>query len=214
MDVVYILGSGSRANNDEVRYSIRSLESFALDLDTVWIVGERPSFFPEKFHIPAEDSHDEKWKNAFSKTVIAAKDDRVADDFLLMNDDFFMLEPFEAAEYPFYARAGCGGGACGPLDYALHCPIRIRSEWFLAMPFDLTQSVCKSPRTFYANFYNAPPTYANDCIVRPHTDVEQCDIQTKDKNCCSISDKTMLNRLFKEWIDKKFPDPSSYETDA
>ena len=43
MDIVYILGNGSKFNNEEIRYSLRSLEKF-VNFDRVFIVGECPKF--------------------------------------------------------------------------------------------------------------------------------------------------------------------------
>jgi hypothetical protein len=44
MDILYYIGSGSRHNNDELRYSLRSLDAHCKDVDKVWIVGNKPRF--------------------------------------------------------------------------------------------------------------------------------------------------------------------------
>lgn len=47
MDVLYILGSGSPFNNDELRYSLRSLEKNGVNVSRVIVVGENPGFLSE-----------------------------------------------------------------------------------------------------------------------------------------------------------------------
>jgi len=57
IDVVYPLGSGSAWDNNELRYSLRSLENNLLDLGRVFVVGQRPPWLVEAVHIPMEDTH-------------------------------------------------------------------------------------------------------------------------------------------------------------
>ena len=44
MDVLYILGNGSPFYNDELKYSLRTLERFGSNIDRLILVGEKPSF--------------------------------------------------------------------------------------------------------------------------------------------------------------------------
>jgi len=101
MDAVYILGKGSLADDEELRFSIRSLCKNMLDLRNIYVVGELPKFLRNVHHIPCEDRHEKRWKNAFEKTRLASTTDGITDEFLLMNDDFIMLSEFEGAEFLF-----------------------------------------------------------------------------------------------------------------
>lgn len=211
MDVVYILGSGSLVKNEEIRYSLRSLERNMLDIADVYIVGEKPEFLKDFIHIPSQDLSPEKWRNAYKKIKIACADSRISEDFLLMNDDFFMLEPFNGAEFPFYALKNSNGGTDGLHSFHIHCPMRIRKLWYSQMPLDMLAKGRHSPRTFYANFYKAPPTFCEDFILRVGEGCADFDVRTKKSPCFSIGDTAMLYEPFRLWLDNLFPEPSRFE---
>src|ERR1035438_10130107 len=94
VDVVYKLGSGSDNNNDELRYSLRSLSKFR-DLGKVYIVGYKPDFIQNVIHIPMEDIFkSNKDANLIEKLSAAAKCPDISDCFLNMSDDQIFLAEF------------------------------------------------------------------------------------------------------------------------
>lgn len=211
MDAVYILGSGSLADNKEVFFSVRSLAQNMLDLRDVYIVGEDPKNLPRVIHIPASDETKDKWRNAFSKTKIACSIKNLSADFLLMNDDFFMLEPFMGEDWPFYALKNGNGGTCGPVDFSIHCPIRLNKEMYLSMPMSGLEKGHLSPRTFYANFYKAPPKYTSDFTIRVNKFSIPIEEQIEGKPCFSISDGAMIDKGFLNFLQEKYSVPSQFE---
>lgn len=211
MDVVYVLGKGSLADDLELRYSLRALEQNMLDLRLLYLVGERPDFLKDIVHIPVVDDTGSPEGNIYNKVMAASEDSVLSDDFLLMNDDFFMLEPFRGEDFPFYALKGSAGGSCGIHSFQVHCPIRFRKEWYRGMPFDPTSKACRSPRTFYANFYKAPPTFCDDFILRVGDGVGGYDEQVVSWPCFSVGDQAMLNADFVRWLDSRFAEPSRWE---
>lgn len=211
MDVVYILGTGSKFKNLEILYSVRSLSKYMIDLDRIFIVGEDPGFLPWANHIPASDLTDSKWKNAYFKIKQACGLKDLSDTFLLMNDDFFILEPFSGAEFPYYAVKNGNGGPSGPVDFSIHCPIVIKKDWYLSMPDFADMPRQFSPRSFYANFYRCPPTYTLDFILRAGEGCTPFDVQIKNKPCFSIGDPAMYYDDFRLWLDSLFPQKSIFE---
>jgi len=211
MDAVYILGNGSLANNDEIRISLRSLEKYMLDLGNVYIIGELPDFAKNVIHLPSKDYSVDKWKNAYNKVKNACQIDDLSDEFLLMNDDFFMLEPFTGADWPFYSLRNSNGGSCGANSFHIHCPIRIKKDWFLNMPFSIDQKACRSPRSFYANFYRAPVKQCDDFILRVGVGMRDPELQIIKWPSFSISDSAMLYKPFVQWLFEKYPLPSKFE---
>lgn len=91
MDVLYTIKDG-REFNEELIYSLRSLIN--IPHDRVFIVGGFPSDIKksEIIHIPTEQKST-KWRNSTSNLKTAILDDRLSDDFIYMNDDFFILKP-------------------------------------------------------------------------------------------------------------------------
>lgn len=91
MDVLYPVKK--HENNDELRYSLRSLKN--LPHDKVFFAGFKPSWVNDKvLHIPVDQgSLENKYVKSIGNLIAALEDERLSDDFILMNDDFFILQP-------------------------------------------------------------------------------------------------------------------------
>lgn len=211
MDAVYILGTGSQADDEEIRYSIRALEANMLDLAEVFVVGECPDWLEGVTHIPAEDKYEEKWRNAMHKTLIACEQEDLSEEFILMNDDFFMCEPFMGAELPYYSKKNTDGGIDGPTNFKLHCPIRLHKEYYPKMPLSPDDAGQHSPRTFYANFFKAMPLPMRDCILREGENLPSFDEQIEGREWFSIGDTIMTSEKFRYWLNERWPTPSTFE---
>lgn len=105
--IVIPLGNGSRWNNTELRYCLRSITKHLTGYADIFIVGEKPEWLTGCIHIPCPDYGDKtyhKERNIFEKIMAACKDERVTEDFLFMNDDHFLLQDFEAGKFPYYCH--------------------------------------------------------------------------------------------------------------
>lgn len=72
IDVVYKLGNGSRFDDAELRYSLRSLSNFR-DLGKIYVVGKKPAWIKNVIHIPAGDPYkSNKDANIINKIILAA----------------------------------------------------------------------------------------------------------------------------------------------
>lgn len=211
MDAVYILGSGSPIDNEEIKYSVRSLAEHMLDLRDIYIIGENPGFLPGAKHIPYPDEYEEKWKNAHAKILKACEIPDISETFLLMNDDFFMRQSFMGAEWPFYALRGVSGGTCGTHNYQVHCPIQIEKRLYQKVPFSLDQKACLSPRTFYANFCHFAPAPCADFVINTIPELGLLDEQAKGLPCVSVSNSTAQDPGFRQWLSLEYPEPSRFE---
>lgn len=169
MDALYYIGSGSMRNNNELRYSLRALEKHAKDLDRVFIVGNKPAFLRGVEYIWVEDKF-EWWRNAFEKTK-AAIQAKISDEFLLLNDDFFMTKDFEMKSYPYFHKGEIEDDTSTKyktvitntkkvlqengkpfMHYGVHCPMRINGQKYLQMEKYFTSPV--SARCLYGNLYD------------------------------------------------------------
>ena len=105
IDVLYIVGNGSLYGNEELRYSLRSLEKFGRNVGRVFITGECPDFVDQTkiTFLPELDigcraiNHWWKVHQTFSKTDIG-------DKALLMYDDIFFCKPTDCTKYPWRWR--------------------------------------------------------------------------------------------------------------
>ena len=200
------------AENKEIIFSVRSLQKNMLDLGKIFIVGEDPQTLPGCIHIPAEDLHEKKWKNAHHKVREACQIEDLSEEFLLMNDDFILNEPFLATAFPYYALRGVSGGNSGINNFQIHCPIRYKKEFYLQLPIPEDMKGDFSPRSFFSNFFKAPFEYALDCIVKSNPKGPTFDEQIKGKQFFSFSNGTMADQSFVSWLETLFPEKSKFES--
>jgi hypothetical protein len=94
LNFLYLLGPLSAASweNNEIRYSLRSLEA-TFDIGWVGIVGpEMPPFLTGVEHLQVELLPGQKFRNLINQLRAAMMSRRVPEDLILMNDDF-MVRP-------------------------------------------------------------------------------------------------------------------------
>jgi hypothetical protein len=105
-DVVIPLGKGSRADNAELKYALRSLAKYGRNLGKVFIIGEKPEImnWSERLvHVPFVERHG-AYINVWEKLFFASQDDRISERFLFTNDDIYVMKPFDAGDVPYYCR--------------------------------------------------------------------------------------------------------------
>ena len=112
IDLVYTLGTGSKWEDNELRYSLRSVEKHLHGHNNVYIVGVCPDWLTDVIHIPMGDLYGyNRDRNIYAKIFTACRHNNISDDFLFMNDDHFFLRDFVTAEIPYYHK--------GRLSYAV-----------------------------------------------------------------------------------------------
>jgi len=89
MDIVYLVKNSQ--TNEELTYSLRSLEN--IPHDKVFLVGGCPSNIDRGkiIYIPTLQGPN-KYKNTTLGLKTVCEDSRLSEDFILMNDDFFILK--------------------------------------------------------------------------------------------------------------------------
>jgi hypothetical protein len=89
MNFVYSCRSG---DNEELRYSIRSVKYF-YPKSTVWVVGGKPDWYVGNY-IEVKQNQS-KNKNIHANLFAACKNKYISDNFIYMDDDFFILNYLE-----------------------------------------------------------------------------------------------------------------------
>jgi len=103
IDVVYVLGTGSKWNNNEIRFSLRSLEKNLHDYRNIYVVGHHPDFLKNIIHVPAKDIFNPDLNadgNIITKVLLACRQKDLSDDFLFINDDHLVIKPVRASDIP------------------------------------------------------------------------------------------------------------------
>jgi hypothetical protein len=95
MHFVYICRSG---DNEELRYSIRSVINSFPD-STIWVVGGRPDWYCGNYIEVDQDKN--TYTNAINNLKEICSSLEIDEDFILMNDDFFIINKIDTIGY-FY----------------------------------------------------------------------------------------------------------------
>lgn len=223
MDYVYVCRNGK---NEELRYSIRSLEKHLPDVN-VWVVGGKPDWYTGNF-VPVDISSSDKFVNVKNQYRVITNTPEISENFVLMNDDFFVMQPTDSIKmfhggtmkekYESHRRkAGPGKyteqlhdtynnlmnlGFVEPLNYELHVPMPMTKKG-LASVIDYPGMV----RSAFGNVYNVGGEYMDDVKVVSRgwsiTSVDGLFLSTLDTTFQQVS-ANVLKDLF--------PDPSSCES--
>lgn len=104
MDIVYVLKNDN--NYEDLRNSLRSLERYGENYDRVFIIGGRPDFldYSKIIHFDFVDDYEVAEYNVFKKLVYISQNTDISEDFILFNDDFYLLKPINLNTIPYYFK--------------------------------------------------------------------------------------------------------------
>ena len=152
MNLLIPIGTGSRWQDNELRYCFRSIEKYLTGWDKIVIVGKLPEWVvPNEslIFIPAEDRIGARHKehNIYVKILAGIASGHLGEAFLFMNDDHFLLQPFETANFPYHHKGKLiPSSGCNPYkktvqntinllkvadNFDTHCPIVYHTNKFL-----------------------------------------------------------------------------------
>jgi hypothetical protein len=225
MNFVYICRNG---DNEELRYSIRSLYKNINNPD-IWIIGGKPIWYSGNYiEVNQNRTKHVNVRNNLNKLITS---NNIPNDFILMNDDFFIMKPMSDIPYmhggnlfdkvkKFKTHAPASSYTKmlsdtynllikkqikNPLDYAIHVPIKMNKEKLSTVIYPSL-----SVRTMYGNLYEVGGEEIND--VKVHLDrpwAESFDYN-KNSNFLSTNDKSFI-KLFDDVLKNEFADKSPLE---
>lgn len=212
IDVLYIKGKQSRNYDQELMYSLRSLEKCCSDVGRVFITGDCPRFVNQKEVIwTTEYDIGCPMVNHWWKVSQTIKRTDISDDFVLMYDDIFFTKPTKLENYPFFYRGTLSEVREGSnlyqkslqaarkwleehsftfFDHELHVPCIYNRQKFEKLDeiFEpiKTQNPAMAVRSIYANMFLHDQPYRRDIKIRLSTD--GVDFRIGDADCFSVSD--------------------------
>lgn len=233
IDLVYILGQGSRWNDNEIRYSLRSVELYFPRVGNIFIIGECPEWATNVKHIEISDKFENKLLNAREKYLEAATNPQIGKNFVLMNDDFFFLK--EVEEIPNYSRGTIkemmnqhptkngyyyrslwdtekrldGMGIPDALDFEIHAPIIFNRKKLESVIGMIGIDKAFSVRSCYGNLMNLEPTKVID--FKAANLGEFAYQKLRDAEFLSINDALICVDEFRDWLKWKYRRMSKYE---
>jgi len=228
MDFVYICRDGE---NEELRYSIRSV-LLSFPEAKVWVVGGKPKWYSGNHVFLEQDNN--KYVNAVNNLKAVCNTLDISDNFILMNDDFFIIKKIETIEQfyngllsekidKFIKITGSSMyikklittnnklnklGFTKPLDYELHVPMPMHKAGLL---YILNQYPECLWRSMYGNLFNVGGSQMEDVKVYKNKRHAARSAQiTKNSIYLSTEDTGLtiiVDNIFKELL----TNPSPYE---
>lgn len=218
-DVCYVVKD--TPDNEELRYSLRSLQNLP-NVRNVWIYGGKPDFLVDKYHKKSIEQTGSKWENSGKIFWEIINDEDVSEDFYLMMDDVFIMQPIQ--EFVNYSRTSMAtqrhstyyDAKRNAMDWLKnhHKPTR---DFDSHRPFLYNRQKVKELfplypyqtnfRSVYGNWYNVPTETHRDCKVFSVGRYSS----PSDDYCLSTTDRSFRKGQIGQMIRACFPTPSIYE---
>lgn len=235
MTILYPLGTGSVWANNELRFSLRSLQCVR-DLEGVFVVGSNPEFLSEQVtFIPTYQEFSNPARGIFENVLAACLDKRVPERFCLMNDDYFFCSEVELGNYP-YIHLGpitdtlkrCSGEYYHHLfatqqelrkrglpitNFDSHYPFIIEKEKFLqvAEMYDWNRQHGFTLKSTYCNTLGIEGEFRPDCKTNSPKSLDGWVAYCEEKEVFSIGDAALNGGHFVNFIRQVFPEKSKFE---
>lgn len=226
MDYVYVC---RRGDNEELRYSIRSLVKNLPDVN-VWVIGDAPSWYTG--NIVRVKYFREKYLTVRHNLKVLSQTSEINEDFVLMNDDFFVMHPMDSVQvwhggslrdkhrlrsqtqpyspYTQYLletyKTVKDSGIEEPLDYELHTPLPTTKS-------SIAEAI-KLPglwRSITGNQNGIGGEQHDDVKLYHPTSQMYRDREDLDSSPYLSCDDDSFGTLLTKYLMDAFPDPSPYE---
>jgi hypothetical protein len=228
MDFVYLCKTGE---NEELRYSIRSvLNSFPKA--KIWVVGGKPKWYIGNYIEVVQDRN--LYTNIYNNLVAICKSNEISNKFMLMNDDFFIVNKVSKINYfyngslsekittykeitgssPYITKLSDTNnrlrkhGVESPIDYEMHTPFPMEKDKLKKI---LDNDYKYLVRSMYGNLNSVGGKKIQDVKIYSHGSLMErsFDYENKNTNFLSTTDESFLKIL--GMLKEKFPNPSIFE---
>lgn len=228
MDFVYICRDG---DNEELRYSIRSVIN-SFPKAKVWVVGGKPNWYVGNYIDVGQIGL--KYNNAINNLNALCDSEEISDDFVLMNDDFFILKQIDNIEYFHggflynkinrFKQLSRGSAYIkklmvteqtlkdynveSPLDYELHVPM-VMNKQKLKTIIDKDQNCLW--RSLYGNLFNVGGTETTDVKIYHSNANQSISYKITNDSIYASTDDITFKELWATNLKKSFPHKTIYE---
>jgi hypothetical protein len=228
MDFVYICRDG---DNEELRYSIRSVIN-SFPEAKVWVVGGKPNWYVGNYIDVGQIGL--KYNNAINNLNALCDSKEISDDFVLMNDDFFILKQIDNIKYFHggflfnkinrFKQLSRGSAYIkklivteqtlkdynveSPLDYELHVPMVMNKEKLKTI-IDKDQNCLW--RSLYGNLFNVGGTETTDVKIYHSNANQSISYKITNDSIYASTDDITFKELWATNLKKSFPHKTIYE---
>lgn len=229
VDIVIPYNDRSTQKHLELKMALRSIEKHLNGVRNVFIIGYKPDFLTNIIHIPCEDDPRNRFRdrNICNKIIAACKDRRVSEDFIMVHDDHFLLEDYDAGAFPYYH--------CGPMvpgqgqyahtkentisvlgecnNYDTHCPILFNKQKFMdtVAQVDWSKWYGYCLKTLYCVLNGIEGEYMEDSKIRLPLKYPEIVYQISRRKWFSIGDRCFVANGMKWILEDLYSVKSKYE---
>lgn len=218
-------------NNDELKYTLRCLDKNFPAHGTVWIVGYKPGWLKNVEYIPGNNQGGHWNTNVYRNILAAAEHPDIPDEWLILNDDFFITQAVERIPVHYWGplTKQCSGirrqpktwwhhsllltlevlqdaGYTDPISYEVHCPLPVNKQGMadvLRKFADIERNgIPVQWRTVYGVVNQVGGTQIRDCKARHGGGPILTPFH-------STSDASF--RHYRRYFATRYPTPSRYE---
>lgn len=235
IDLVIPLGKGSKWQDNELRYCLRSIEKNVRNVGKIFLVGEKPAFLNDQIiHIRQPFVSGNPAQNIAMNVLAACKLPLLSEQFQLWNDDYFATGEIDAATYPNFYKCDLSETlAKNRTDYRKHVHATIevlKRQGYSTLNFDVhypsTFEKSKMIEVIEGNNFSKPfglilkslyfnttgeaGTLRRDCKqmhVKSLADWRKLATETELFSCFD----SCIDKDFKDFLQETFPDKSSFE---
>ena len=232
-DIVYAVKDSGP--NEELRYSLRSVEKNWGPHGVVWIFGGCPENLRPDRHVPVAMLPElSKWENTHRLLRTICQNDEITEDFWYFNDDFFVMKPTSEDMPQQYNNTlgdvvrtveGYKGGVTewtkrlrtlmdladregfGTINYEVHRPILINRRRMLEVMDLYHGTPCL--RSLYGNCYDIGGENTGDILITDrHAGIEW--VKKMDPVFISTTEDSFPGPVGR-YIMERFPEKCGYE---
>lgn len=229
MDAVYLFGGDG---GGELRHSLRTVGNLR-QVDRVVVSGRHPDWLSGEVVRVSPGGHGpSKHHSTWANLRAACADRRLSDEFVLMNDDFFVLEPVDAIPVWHTGVLSLGRprtkyhdkrrdatvrmlealAAPGRLCYELHTPMVLHRRLMLALMRHVEDRLPAGAepvwkRTLYGNIAHPGVGDLHDDVKVRHP----LEVPDDGRVFLSTSDYTWNRGAVGRWVRARYPDPCRFE---
>lgn len=234
IDVVYPLGNGSPNSDNEIRYSIRSLEKYGRNYKDIYIIGKFPHWGNQRIKHFGFKETKTKALNILDKIYFACNVPEISDTFLYINDDHILLKETDLSKYPYYYNDDDAKSiiesrpisdnyrkiieeTINNKDYKhyfdIHTPMLINKKQFIEMYNNVNFAGSSEGlliKSMYCGYNNINGVEKSDIILRQKHECFNLKQKLKNEHIFSFHDEAVCQDLV-DFLHNILPDKSEYE---
>ncbi len=234
-DIVIPLGQGSKWNNNELLYCLRSIGKHGLNVGRIFIVGDFPAFLNyDAIHIEQPFVSGNPARNIALNLLEAVRDERLSETFAYFNDDYILTKQVDISNLPTYYKEdlertykqnvteykrhvkvtldSLKANGLPTLNYDTHYPCLFDKQKLreLIEGTNFNMAFGHILKSLYFNIYSTYAAQKTDCKQYQIKPLSAWVELANNTEIISICD-TCINNDFKKFLSETFPEKSKWE---